>query len=78
MDHVVGFPRARWDCEQALLQMKEELGLDRFEGHSWRDLHSHAGITMIADTFPQPRRLASARRENGLVTLVGKGREADQ
>src|SRR5919199_4368479 len=34
--------KARWACEQAHQQMKEELGLDHFEGRSWAGLHHHA------------------------------------
>jgi SRSO17 transposase len=28
--------KLRWICEQAHQQMKEELGLDHFEGRSWQ------------------------------------------
>src|SRR6266481_5822894 len=38
--------KARWICEQAHQQMKEELGLDHFEGRSWQGLHRHALMTM--------------------------------
>ena len=55
--------KARWICEQAHQQMKEELGLDHFEGRSWQGLHRHALMTMIAYAFLQHRRLATARRE---------------
>jgi SRSO17 transposase len=55
--------KARWVCEQAHQQMKEELGLDHFEGRSWQGLHRHALMTMIAYAFLQHRRLASPRRE---------------
>lgn len=48
---------ARWVCEQAHQQMKEELGLDPFEGRSWTGLHRHALMTMIAFAFLQHRRL---------------------
>ena len=53
--------KARWSCEQAHQQMKEELGLDHFEGRSWRGLHRHALLTMIAFAFLQHRRLAQAK-----------------
>src|SRR3978361_164692 len=43
--------KARWICEQAHQQMKEELGLDHFEGRSWIGLHRHARITRIAYAF---------------------------
>src|SRR5437899_4816700 len=55
--------KARWVCEQAHQQMKEELGLHHFEGRSWQGLHRHALMTMIAYAFLQHRRLAAARRE---------------
>src|SRR4030081_2577147 len=55
--------KARWICEQAHQQLKEELGLDHFEGRSWQGLHRHALMTMIAYAFLQSRRLATARRE---------------
>jgi SRSO17 transposase len=55
--------KARWICEQAHQQMKEELGLDHFEGRSWQGLHRHALMTMIAYAFLQHCRLATARRK---------------
>jgi SRSO17 transposase len=55
--------KARWICEQAHQQLKEELGLDHFEGRSWQGLHRHALMTMIAYAFLQHRRLTKARRE---------------
>jgi SRSO17 transposase len=54
--------KARWICEQAHQQLKEELGLDHFEGRSWQGLHRHALMTMIAYAFLQYRRLKTARR----------------
>jgi SRSO17 transposase len=55
--------KARWICEQAHQQLKEELGLDHFEGRSWQGLHRHALMTMIAFAFLQHRRLKKVRRE---------------
>src|SRR5271166_2410549 len=55
--------KGRWICEQAHQQLKEELGLDHFEGRSWKGLHRHALMTMIAYAFLQHRRLAIARRK---------------
>ena len=55
--------KARWICEQAHQQLKEELGLDHFEGRSWQGLHRHSLMTMIAYAFLQQRRLAQAGRK---------------
>ena len=49
--------KARWACEQAHQQLKEELGLDHFEGRSWTGLHHHALLTMMALAFLQHLRL---------------------
>ena len=55
--------KARWICEQGHQQLKEELGLDHFEGRSWQGLHRHALLTMIAYAFLQHRRLTQVKRK---------------
>ncbi len=54
---IVRAIKARWACELAHQQLKEELGLDHFEGRSWYGLHHHALFTMIAFAFLQESRL---------------------
>jgi SRSO17 transposase len=53
--------KARWSCEQAHQQMKEELGLDHFEGRSWHGLHHHAVLTMMAFAFLQHQRVTAKK-----------------
>jgi SRSO17 transposase len=53
--------KARWSCEQAHQQMKEELGLDHFEGRTWHGLHHHALLTMISFAFLQHLRLTAVQ-----------------
>jgi SRSO17 transposase len=54
--------KARWVCEQAHQQLKQELGLGHFEGRSWTGLHRHALMTCIAFAYLQHLRLAQQRR----------------
>lgn len=61
--HLAAAIKARWVCEQAHQQLKEELGLDHFEGRSWPGLHRHALMTMLAYAFLQSRRLKAAGRK---------------
>ncbi len=61
--------KARWICEQSHQQLKEELGLDHFEGRSWKSLHRHVLVTMIAYTFLQHRRLAYAGQKEEAMGL---------
>jgi SRSO17 transposase len=63
--------KARWICEQAHQQLKEELGLDHFEGRSWTGLHRHSLMTMIAYAFLPSRRLqAAGRKKKSLGTTA--------
>lgn len=68
--HLAGAIKARWICEQAHQQLKEELGLDHFEGRSWTGLHRHGLMTMIAYAFLQTRRLSIAgpKKKSGRPT----------
>jgi SRSO17 transposase len=58
--------KARWVCEQMHQQLKDELGLDHFEGRSWRGLHHHALLCRLAFAFLQHLRLGlgGERRRN--------------
>ena len=63
--------RSRWPVEQGYQQMKEELGLDHFEGRSWRGFHHHACLVMLAFGFLALERL---RVESMPATPGKKGR----
>jgi SRSO17 transposase len=49
--------RSRWSCEQAHQQLKQELGPHHFEGRSWRGLHHHMLLSLMAYAFLQYLRL---------------------
>jgi SRSO17 transposase len=51
MKKAVRLWKSRWPVEQGYQQMKEELGLDHFEGRSWRGFHHHAALVMLAYGF---------------------------
>src|SRR5215217_4045785 len=59
---LVGAIKSRWVCEQGHQQLKEELGLDHFEGRSWTGLHRHALMTCMAYAYLQHLRLSEHRR----------------
>ena len=48
--------KARWQCETMHTQAKEELGLDHFEGRSYRGLIHHVALVMLAMVFLQTLR----------------------
>jgi len=61
---VIGYYTGRWNIEQGYQQMKEELGLDHFEGRSWRGFHHHAALVLLAYGFLalEHRRAAAAEK----------------
>ena len=59
----------RWVCEQPHQQMKQELGLDDFEGRTWLGLQHHALMTMIAFLFLQHLRLQGKKNSRSTARL---------
>ena len=47
----MGLWKTRWQVEQGYQQLKEELGLDHFEGRSWPGFHHHATLCFLAYGF---------------------------
>lgn len=48
---LVRITKCRWKIEQDYQQLKEELGLDHYEGRSWQGWHHHVTLVMIAHAF---------------------------
>jgi len=51
LEEAVGVWKTRWQVEQGYQQLKEELGLDHFEGRSWPGFHHHAALCLLAYGF---------------------------
>ena len=51
VEELVRLAHQRWTVEQGYQQLKEELGLDHFEGRSWRGLHHHVALCFLAFCF---------------------------
>jgi SRSO17 transposase len=64
LERLAALIKARWVCEQMHQQLKDELGLDHFEGRSWRGLHHHALLCLPAFAFLQHLRLGGKRRRS--------------
>ncbi len=48
---LVELAKLRWRIERDYHDLKQELGLDHFEGRSWRGLHHHASLCIAAYGF---------------------------
>ena len=73
---LVTLARARWPIEQQYRELKDDLGLDHFEGRSYRGWTHHVVLTAIAFTFLQLERgRADAARQPTLPVVRGWVRE---
>jgi SRSO17 transposase len=61
--------RTRWPIEQGYQQMKEELGLDHFEGRTWPGWHHHVTMVSLAHALLMTLRSEEGRTGVPLPTL---------
>jgi SRSO17 transposase len=53
---LIRIAKLRWRVERDYQEMKGELGLDHFEGRTWRGFHHHATLCAVAHGFLALRR----------------------
>jgi hypothetical protein len=47
---MVQLTKMRWRIERDYLELKQELGLGRYERHGWRGFHRHATLCIAVQT----------------------------
>jgi SRSO17 transposase len=56
---LVALAKLRWRVERDYQELKQEIGLDHFEGRTWRGFHHHATLCAVAHAFLALRRALS-------------------
>ncbi len=56
--------KMRWRIERDYQELKQELGLNHFEGRSWRGFHHHATLCIAAYGYLVGQRLQGGRKKN--------------
>lgn len=59
---LVRIAKLRWRIERDYQELKQELGLDHFEGRSWRGFHHHATLCIAAYGFLIAERLTAPKK----------------
>ncbi|MVN88498.1 IS701 family transposase [Deinococcus sp. HMF7620] len=57
-EHLIQITKQRWACELGHRELKQDVGLNHFEGRSWQGLHHHAVLCLVALLFLQWLRLS--------------------
>ena len=65
LKRLVATAKSRWPIEHSYRELKDELGLDHFEGRSWRGWHHHVVLVLLAYAFLQHLR---RQRKKGALT----------
>jgi len=65
LKRLVVTAKSRWWIEHSYRELKDELGLDHFEGRSWRGWHHHVVLVLLAYAFLQHLR---RQRKKGALT----------
>lgn len=56
LKRLVYLAKLRWRVERDYQDLKEEIGLDHYEGRTWRGFHHHATLCAVAHAFLALRR----------------------
>jgi len=67
---LVTLVRSRWPIEQQYRELKDELGIDHFEGRSYRGWAHHTVLTAVAFTFLQLERLRAQDERRPTLPVV--------
>ena len=62
LQELVRVAKLRWRIERDYQELKQEFGLDHFEGRGWRGFHHHASLCIAAYGFLLADRLAHQKK----------------
>jgi SRSO17 transposase len=62
LKRLVATAKSRWWIEHSYRELKDELGLDHFEGRSWRGWHHHVVLVLLAYAFLQDVRRCRVKK----------------
>jgi SRSO17 transposase len=51
LDELVRLVKIRWRIERDFQELKDEIGLDHYEGRGWRGFHHHGTLCIAAYAF---------------------------
>jgi len=73
---LVRMAKLRWRVERDYQELKQEIGLDHFEGRTWRGFHHHATLCAVAHAFLALRRALFPPEPSEMDDLSGPPRLA--
>lgn len=62
--------RGRWKIEQDYRELKDELGLDHFEGRGWLGWHHHVTLVSLAFCFLRSEQVHSKKTSGVTLPMI--------
>ena len=72
LEQMVFVTKVRWRIERALQDLKQEFGLDHYEGRGWRGFHHHATLSIAAYGFLMAERLKAGNNASSKKNFAGR------
>ena len=66
---LVAAAKMRWRIERDYQELKQELGLDHYEGRGWRGFHHHMGLCVAAYGFLVSERSSDSPPDNKTLLI---------
>jgi SRSO17 transposase len=74
---LVRLAKLRWRVERDYQELKQEIGLDHFEGRTWRGFHHHATLCAVAHAFLALQRALFPPAETAMDAIDGAQTASD-
>ena len=75
---LVDTAKLRWRIERDFQDLKQEIGLDHYEGRGWRGFHHHAALSIAAYGFLVAERSPIPPSASIIRALAGKAASGDE
>jgi len=74
---LVRMARGRWRIEQDYRELKEELGLDHFEGRHWLGWYHHVTLVSMAFAFLRSEQARAKKTSGVTLPMIRRRLQAD-
>jgi len=64
LEELVSWAQVRWCVEQFHRDIKQNLGADEYQGRTWKGVHHHLAVVMLAHSFVVRRRLETGENRS--------------
>ena len=64
LEELVSWAQVRWCVEQFDRNIKQNLGTDEYQGRTWKGVHHHLAVVMLAHAFVVRRRLETGENRS--------------